>query len=62
MIIKTKQFLRDCEQKIFDKNLADVKKLKHLKDLKKTAEVKKMTASVSNSDEFMNALFSETLS
>ena len=61
--MKTKAiFLKDCEQKIFDKNLTDVKKLKCFEDLKKTSEVKKMTALMLNSKEFIDTLSSKTLS
>ena len=38
-----------------------MKKLKYLKKLKKSVKIKKMTASVQNSNKFINALSSDTL-
>ena len=58
---KQKQFLKDCEQKMFDKGLADVEELEHLEDLEKAAEVEKLTA-VQNFNEFSSALSPGTLS
>ena len=59
---KQKWFLKNREQKMFDKGLADVEELERLKDIEKAAEVEKLAASVQNSDEFSSALSPDTLS
>ena len=41
-LCKQKRFLRDKEQKLFDKNLFNVKKLKRLKNLKRITKMKKI--------------------
>ena len=47
---------------MFNKDLTDVEKLKHLKKLKKTAEVKRAAASTESSDKLSDALSSDMLS
>ena len=57
-----KKFLKQRKQKLFDKSLSNVKKLKHLKDLKKSAEIERSLINVSFFNEFVetDVLISET--
>ena len=54
---KQKRFLREKEQKMFDKKLFDVKKLKRLKNLKQTIALKRIISIAICFDDFLT-LFS----
>ena len=47
---------------MFKKDLVNVKKLKHFKNLKKVAKMKKIIILIQNFNEFTNAMSSEILS
>ena len=62
-LCQQKKFLKQREQKLFDKNLSDVKELKCLKNLKKSAEIERNLVNVFSFNEFVetDVLISETL-
>ena len=57
---KQKRFLREKKQKMFDKELSNVKKLKRLKDLEQTIILKQLFSFVTCFDDFAT-LFSNAL-
>lgn len=50
-----KRFLKEKEQRMFDKGLSDVEELERLEDLEKAQEVQKRTVGASTIDDFLNA-------
>jgi len=57
-----KRFLKEKEQRMFDKGLNDVEELERLEDLEKVQEVQRSTAGAPSIDDFLNANISlETL-
>ena len=56
-----KRFLKEKEQKMFDKSLDDVEELERLEDLERASEIERVAASSLTYDVFSNSLSPDSL-